>query len=119
MSILSSRPVAEQYPWLDGHWAFFLQRCENDRLAHALMVAGPAGCGKNSFASAMAARLLCLEDQQTACGACRSCKLLEGGAHPDFFEIRPEEPGKAIKVDQIRALIGRLDLRLRQTIGEG
>jgi DNA polymerase-3 subunit delta' len=110
MSILGGGPVAEMYPWLEGHWSFFMQRCENDRLAHALMVAGPSGCGKNSFAAAMAAKLLCLEEQATACGECRSCKLREGGAHPDFFEIQPEEPGKAIKVDQIRGLIGRLDL---------
>ena len=110
MSILNSRPVVERYPWLAGHWSFFLQRCEKNRLAHALMIEGPAGSGKNGLAQAMAARLLCLESQPDACGKCRSCKLLEGGAHPDFFQIQPEEDGKAIKVDQVRALIGRLDL---------
>jgi len=111
MSILSVRPVAEMYPWLEGHWSFFLQRFDKGRLAHALMIEGAAGSGKNSLARAMVAKLLCLENHPEACGQCKSCKLLEGsGAHPDYFEVKPEEEGKAIKVDQVRALIGRLDL---------
>jgi DNA polymerase-3 subunit delta' len=98
------------YPWLARHWSFFIQRYENDRLAHALMIEGPAGCGKKSLARAMVAKLLCNENQAHACGQCRSCKLLVGGAHPDYFEIQPEEDSKVIKIDQVRALIGRLDL---------
>ena len=66
----------ENYPWLNGHWAFFLQRLEQDRLAHAVMIEGPAACGKMALARAMVARLLCSEDQSQACGLCRSCKLL-------------------------------------------
>jgi len=100
----------EIYPWLSGHWSFFNQRLEQDRLAHALMLTGPAGSGKNALAAAMVARLLCKEDQAQACGHCRSCQLLEGGAHPDYFDIHPEEDSKVIKVEQVRGLIGRLDL---------
>ncbi len=104
------KPVAEAYPWLADHWSFFMQRFQNQRLAHALMVEGPAGCGKNALAQAMVAKLLCTENEPGACGQCRSCILLQGGAHPDYFEILPEEEGKAIKIDQVRALIGKLDL---------
>jgi DNA polymerase-3 subunit delta' len=100
----------ELYPWLDGHWSFFMQRLESDRLAHAVMIEGPAGIGKTVFARAMAARLLCREHQHRACGHCRSCLLLSGGAHPDYFDLQPEEGSEVIKVDQVRALIGRLDL---------
>ena len=100
----------ESYPWLKRHWAFFLQRLEQDRLAHAVMIEGPAGCGKMILARAMVARLLCREDQPQACGICRSCKLIAGGAHPDYFELQPEEDSEVIKVDQVRALIGKLDL---------
>ena len=102
--------VAETYPWLADHWSFFLRRVQERRLAHAMMLEGPAGCGKNALARAMVASLLCTEDETKACGQCHSCKLLKGGAHPDYFEIQPQEEGKAIKVDQVRALIGRLDL---------
>ena len=98
------------YPWLSGHWSFFIQRLESDRLAHAQMIEGPQGVGKNTLASAMVAKLLCREDLPRACGQCRSCSLLAGAAHPDYFELRPEEGSEFIKVDQVRAMIAKLDL---------
>lgn len=102
---------ADLFPWLQPHWQFFLERLQQDRMAHAIMIEGPAGSGKNALATAMVAKLLCSEEQPGACGQCRSCKLLEGGgAHPDRFELHPEEDSKIIKVDQIRQLIGSLSL---------
>ena len=98
------------YPWLEGHWSFFLQRLENENLAHALMIEGPEGIGKTALARAMVGRLLCLEDQGVACGHCRSCGLLAGTAHPDYFDLQPEEDSEVIKVDQVRAVIGKLNL---------
>ena len=98
------------YPWLSGHWSFFMRRLESGKLAHALMIEGPSGCGKMALACAMVARLLCREDQSQACGNCRSCKLLAGEAHPDYFDLHPEEGSEVIKVDQVRALIAKLDL---------
>jgi len=100
----------ENYPWLNRHWSFFMQRLEQDRLAHAVLIEGPAACGKMALADAMVARLLCREDQPRACGSCRSCQLIVGGAHPDYFELQPEEDSEVIKVDQVRHLIGKLDL---------
>jgi len=100
----------EIYPWLDSHWSFFLRRLEADKLAHALLIEGPAGTGKTALATAMVARLLCREPTDFACGACRSCTLLAGLAHPDYFELQPEDGSEVIKVDQVRALIGKLDL---------
>ena len=110
MSIPTTTAANEIYPWLSEHWSFFIKRLEQDRLAHALMLIGPAGCGKSNLAFAMVAKLLCTEDQAYACGHCRSCQLLTGGAHPDFFDIHPEEDSKIIKVDQVRGLIGKLNL---------
>jgi DNA polymerase-3 subunit delta' len=101
---------SEIYPWLSGHWSFFIHRFESDRLAHAVLIGGPAGSGKMTLAGAMVAKLLCRENQDRACGHCRSCVLLTAGAHPDFFELQPEEGSEVIKVDQVRGLIGRLDL---------
>ena len=101
---------AELYPWLSGHWSFFMQRLEADKLAHALLIEGPSGVGKTALACTMVARLLCTENHPLACGQCRSCQLLAGGAHPDYFNLQPEEKSKVIKVDQVRALIGKLDL---------
>jgi len=103
-------PNNEIYPWLDSQWSFFLRRLDSDRLAHALLIEGPAGTGKTALAEAMLARLLCREPGDFACGECRSCKLLAGAAHPDFFDLQPEEGSEVIKVDQVRAMIGKLDL---------
>jgi len=98
------------YPWLNDHWAFFLQRLERDRLAHAMLIQGPAGTGKTALARLMTARLLCREPHDFACGQCRSCKLLAGAAHPDYFDLQPEEDSEVIKVDQVRVMTGKLDL---------
>jgi len=110
MTISTTKAVDELYPWLSGHWSFFNQRLEADRLAHALMIQGPAGCGKTALAGAMVARLLCTANQVRACGECHSCKLVAGGAHPDYFSLQPEEGSEVIKVDQVRGLISRLVL---------
>lgn len=98
------------YPWLTSHWAFFARRLESGKLAHALLIEGPAGTGKTALATAMVALLLCREPREFACGECRSCKLLAGAAHPDFFDLQPEEGSEVIKVDQVRAMICKLDL---------
>lgn len=107
---MNSETSAELYPWLSGHWKFFMQRLESEKLAHAIMIEGPSGVGKTALARTMIARLLCSEHQSLGCGKCRSCQLLAGGAHPDYFELQPEEDSKVIKVDQVRVLIGKLDL---------
>jgi len=98
------------YPWLESHWSFFLKRLGSGKLAHAVLIEGPAGTGKNALATAMVALLLCREPGKNACGQCRSCKLLAGSVHPDFFDLQPEEDSQVIKVDQVRAMIGKLDL---------
>ena len=108
--------AAEIYPWLDGHWSFFTHCLEVDRLAHALLVEGPAGCGKTALANAMVARLLCTENKLYACGCCKSCELLAGGAHPEYFEATFEinpKTGKlrtVIAVEQVRRMIAALQL---------
>ncbi len=116
---MSGQPVSMDsglYPWLDGQWSFFERCLEMDRLAHAQIIEGPSGCGKMQLARAMAAKLLCRADERFACGECRSCKLLEGGAHPEFsditFEINPNNGNlrTEIVVEQIRNLIGKLQL---------
>ena len=99
------------YPWLTEYWGLFQDQLAKDRLSHALMLVGPSGIGKLDLATAMVANLLCSEPVATgACGVCKSCKLLEGGAHPDRFELHPEEDSEIIKVDQVRALISSLNL---------
>ena len=93
------------YPWQLSHWQQLLGRRQAGRLPHALLLAGPGGSGKKDFADAFAAYLLCAEPgEKGACGSCRSCKLVAAQSHPDWVRIVPEEPGKALKIDQIRSL---------------
>lgn len=102
--------------WLDPVRNEFRERIRSDRLAHALLLSGPAGTGKQEMALELAASLLCLDSALPACGKCRSCQLLRTGAHPDFrmltFEIN-EKTGKLrteIVIEQVRNLIASLQL---------
>jgi len=97
-------------PWLKAPWARFLERLAADRLAHAILLHGPEGTGKDELALKMAARLLCTGAGETACGVCRSCQLYASGAHPDWFVLRPEEGKHQILIDPVRDTIAALSL---------
>ncbi|MDX1434637.1 MAG: DNA polymerase III subunit delta', partial [Gammaproteobacteria bacterium] len=70
----------------------------------------PAGTGKQRFAAALAARLLCAGAGERPCGACRSCHLAGAGTHPDLHAVSPEEDRRQIGIEQIRALIEQVGL---------
>lgn len=93
------------YPWQQTAWQRLGAQLEQRQMPHALMLAGPQGIGKRHLAQALVQRMLCLAPASgTACGKCRVCDLLKAGSHPDFIELEPEEPGKAIRIDEVRAL---------------
>lgn len=92
------------FPWQEAQWQRLRQALQSGRIAHAWLFTGPAGVGKGPFAEAFARLLLCTTPNQAArpCGECRGCRLLAAATHPDFERVAPDEPGKQIKVDQIR-----------------
>ncbi|MCF7980899.1 MAG: DNA polymerase III subunit delta' [Pseudomonadales bacterium] len=95
----------EIIPWLETAWRALLRQQKQDSLPHALLLTGPQGIGKKQFAEQLAAYLLCSTmSADQACGSCKSCHLLRAGSHPDLLQLSPEETGKAIKVDQVRAI---------------
>ena len=104
------------YPWLKPIEDEFRERLAGGRLAHAFLLNGPEDIGKHALATEFIASLLCLEHSYPACGECRSCSLLESGAHPDrqilAFEEHPkkDELRKEIVIDQVRRLIASLQL---------
>jgi DNA polymerase-3 subunit delta' len=104
------------YPWLQAIETEFAERLQGGRVAHAFLVSGPPGTGKGELAGRFMASLLCLEGGYPACGACRSCKLLQTGAHPDghvvTFEQHPkkDELRTEIVIDQVRRLTESLQL---------
>ena len=92
------------FPWQEAQWQRLRQAQESGRIAHAWLLTGPVGVGKGPFAEAFARMLLCTAPDRASrpCGECRGCRLLAAGTHPDLEHIVPEEPGKPIRVDQIR-----------------
>lgn len=99
-------------PWLEAPWRSLRSHIDADRVPHALLMHGPRGLGKAELAARFAQSLLCHgTTDDWACGQCPSCHLFLADTHPDFQKVGPEEPGKAIKVDAIRGLIGDLALK--------
>jgi len=101
--------------WLEPVRDEFRERLESGRLAHALLLSGPAGTGKLVLALEFAAGLLCQEGSWPACGSCRSCQLLSTGAHPDYRKLTFELNDKGnlrteIVIEQVRNLISSLQL---------
>jgi DNA polymerase-3 subunit delta' len=84
-----------------------------NRVPQALLISGNKGLGKLRLANQFAFSLLCAKPQDNGlgCGHCDSCLLLNAETHPDFIQIRPDEPGKAITIGQIRNLVTRLSLK--------
>lgn len=98
--------------WHATPWSRMAQAIATDRVAHGLLVCGPPGIGKRLFAERIVAALLCRDRDENgdACGRCAGCRQRQAQTHPDISRLVPEEAGKLIKVDQVRAFSQRLQL---------
>lgn len=104
--------MSSVYPWQQPLWAQLSAYLEQGRIPQALLITGAAGVGKGRLAEVFARALLCHQPSAAqACGQCRGCKLMSAGTHPDFISVEPDEAGKAIGIDKIRQLIGKLALK--------
>ncbi len=97
----------ELLPWHQSLWDTLQAARRAQRMPHALLLSGVSGMGKQHFAERLVHALLCEAPSAdgVACGHCKPCHLLHADTHPDFLQVTPEAAGKAIKVDQIRALL--------------
>jgi len=91
------------------------------RQGHAYIFAGADGIGKFTTASAWGKMLLCHDKTVSegpggvfydCCGVCESCKVFDGGGHPDFqaiykelLEFTKDGKGKTTPVDLPKAVI--------------
>ncbi len=110
-------------PWQSGLWQGLIERHRKRRMPHALLLHGPAGCGKRHLVEALGRALFCLEplDDGTACGHCSSCRLTSVGNHSEWLRIgllerqsgEESRQSRQITVDQIREFNQQLGLTTR------
>ena len=109
---------ANPAPWQQRAYQHAAQAIDGGRMGHALLFCGPARLGKGEVARRLARRLLCnaRTPEGEPCGACRGCRLLAAGTHPDFHDISfvLNREGTRLRteivIDQIRELSAKLVL---------
>jgi DNA polymerase-3 subunit delta' len=77
------------YPWNKPLWQTLQRR--SDGPVGAILLGGPGGLGKRSFARTLAQGILCTERQPGGepCGRCASCRLFTDESHPDLRLVEP------------------------------
>ena len=97
-------------PWHEAACDRLTAAVGSQRLSHGLLLQGPAGVGKERFASALAAALFCTgrNARLVACGECAECLLSKAGTHPDLHWLRIPADRKSIGVDQVREVCEQL-----------
>jgi DNA polymerase-3 subunit delta' len=92
--------------------SFLSGSADKGRLPHSLLFYGPDGVGKTLTAVTLAKRLNC--DSTSGgdpCDTCPSCRKIEGLNHPDVHWIAPEGPGSKIRIERIREMKERINLK--------
>lgn len=107
--------MIKPYPWQLKQWQQLVTAVQQDKLPHALLLAGIPGLGKQQFAQNLAQFILCqAPHNQSACNACTSCLLFTSQNHPDYYFLQPEEESKSLKIDTVRTLITDLQQTAQQ-----
>ena len=73
---------------------------QTGHISHCYLITGPEGSGKHTLARLLAAAILC-QGRDKPCGACRPCRKVMEGLHPDFITVDDPEH-KTVSVDVIR-----------------
>lgn len=84
-----------------------LTQYANSQAPHALMLSGPFGVGKSTFARLLAQTLLC-EASDKPCGVCVACAKVRTDNHTNLLLVQAQEKQKTVKVEQARALLSSL-----------
>lgn len=102
-------------PWLETPRRSLWTRLRDGNLPHALLIGSAAGLGGVELARSVIAAVACVGAERP-CGRCDGCRRLALGQHPDHrlvgreIDERTGKQRKEITVDQVRELIGELQL---------
>ncbi|MDR1035857.1 MAG: hypothetical protein LBT40_04620 [Deltaproteobacteria bacterium] len=83
------------------------------RIPHAVLLTGPAGGGKYTFARDLAMAVNCEAPGAPAppCGECLSCRKILAGNHPDLHVASPKGKKDIHRIEEVREFCERLSLR--------
>ncbi len=103
----ATKNIIEMRNTIIGHRNIVIQlqnAVNSGRVAGAYLFSGEQGVGKETVALYFANLILCEGDDEASlpCGACRACRKIKSGNHPDLQMIRPD--GAQLKIDQIREM---------------
>lgn len=96
------------FPWQTENWQQATRYLQDNLLAHAVLLSGPAEIGKLDFCLAFIQRLNCTQPtlDDHACGQCKDCCLFVARTHPDIRLINvdddPKDKKNQSKVEQIK-----------------
>jgi DNA polymerase III subunit delta' len=85
--------------------AILRQAMAMDRVAHAYLFCGPAGCGKHTTGLALAAALNCERTPGEGCGTCGPCEKIAAGIHPDVRTLERQGASQTIPIETIRTQV--------------
>ncbi|MBL9103099.1 MAG: hypothetical protein JNL82_19290 [Myxococcales bacterium] len=94
------------FPGVRGHHeatAALMRALDRRQIHHALVLVGPRGVGKATFARGFACALLCPQAPGRGCGVCPTCRRVLLGNHPDVDWLVPDGKAGQISVDAARA----------------
>lgn len=99
-----------------GHdWAvnFLRKSLAHRRVRHAYLLTGTQSIGKSTLAHIFAMALNCTheDESQRPCRACRSCRLIISGNHPDLLYSETDPKSGALKIDSIRDVMRLIALK--------
>jgi len=85
------------------------------RISNAYLFKGPKGSPKDAVAKRFASILLCdsPSEEGRSCGACKSCRLVTSGNHPDLYLV--EKEGASIKIKKSHEILREALLRPYQS----
>lgn len=79
-----------------------LDMVQKKRINHAVLLSGPRGVGKKTFARILAAAILC--EEENPCFRCPSCHKALEGIHPDITEVTEYIKHRSFPIDEVRRI---------------